>query len=137
MVLQFFLPGIPSVYYADEAGQEGYKDPFNRRTYPWGNEDERLSEFTKELGSIRRKLKVFAKGDIKFIDVTKDYAVFSRTDREIGEQAVIILNRSRKTRTFKISDLIKEGNHEIVRGIGLDDSIKVDAFDYGVISVKL
>ena len=32
MVLQFFLPGIPSVYYGDEAGMEGYRDPFNRRT---------------------------------------------------------------------------------------------------------
>ena len=138
MVLQFFLPGIPSIYYADEAGQEGYKDPFNRRTYPWGNEDERLIEFTRELGAIRRKLKVFAKGDIKFIDVTKDYAVFSRTDEEIGEQAVIILNRSRKTRSFKVSDLISGENYEIIRGIDMpQDGIKVDAFDYGVISVKL
>ncbi len=139
MVLQFFLPGIPSVYYGDEAAQEGYKDPFNRRTYPWGNEDEKLIEFTRELGAIRRKLKVFAKGDIRFIDVTKDYAIFSRTDEEIGEKAVIILNRSRKVRTFKLADIGVSGNHEIVRGTetGVSDSIKVEPFDYGVISVKL
>ncbi|EKC50682.1 protein containing Glycosyl hydrolase, family 13, catalytic region domain protein, partial [human gut metagenome] len=34
MVLQFFLPGVPCIYYGDEAGLEGYKDPFNRRCYP-------------------------------------------------------------------------------------------------------
>ena len=37
--LQYMLPGAPSLYYADEAGMEGYKDPFNRRPYPWGRED--------------------------------------------------------------------------------------------------
>ena len=31
MALQFFLPGVPSIYYGDEAGLQGYKDPFNRR----------------------------------------------------------------------------------------------------------
>ena len=30
MALQFFLPGVPSIYYGDEAGLQGYKDPFNR-----------------------------------------------------------------------------------------------------------
>ena len=38
--LQFTLPGAPSIYYGDEAGMEGYRDPFNRRTFPWGREDE-------------------------------------------------------------------------------------------------
>lgn len=33
------LPGVPLIYYADEAGSQGLKDPFNRRTYPWGRED--------------------------------------------------------------------------------------------------
>ncbi len=137
MVLQFFLPGIPSIYYADEAGQEGYKDPFNRRTYPWGNEDEKLIEFTRELGAVRRKLKVFAKGDIEFINVTKDYAVFSRTDKEIGEKAVIILNRSRKTRSFSFSDIGVDGNYEIVKGTEITGGVKAESFDYAVVSVKL
>ena len=37
--LQYMLPGAPSLYYADETGMQGHKDPFNRRTYPWGLED--------------------------------------------------------------------------------------------------
>lgn len=42
--LQFTLPGAPSIYYGDEAGMEGGKDPFNRRTYPWGREDTDLRD---------------------------------------------------------------------------------------------
>ena len=57
MVLQFFLPGVPSIYYGDEAGLQGWKDPFNRRCYPWGNEDTELVEYTRQMarsaGSIR------------------------------------------------------------------------------------
>lgn len=38
-LMQYTLPGIPCVYYGDEAGMEGYRDPFNRVCFPWGHED--------------------------------------------------------------------------------------------------
>ena len=47
MVLQFFLPGVPCIYYGDESGMQGYKDPFNRQCYNWGSEDKELIKFTK------------------------------------------------------------------------------------------
>ena len=56
--LQFTLPGCPSVYYGDEALMEGYKDPFNRRTYPWGREDKEILGFFRHLGRLRRERKV-------------------------------------------------------------------------------
>ena len=49
-LLQFTLPGSPSIYYADEAGMEGAKDPFNRRTYPWGKEDPDVLDHFRYLG---------------------------------------------------------------------------------------
>ena len=52
--LQFTLPGAPTVYYGDEVGMEGYADPFNRRTYPWGREDEELLAHYRRLGQLRR-----------------------------------------------------------------------------------
>ena len=52
-VLQFTLPGVPCVYYGDEAGMEGYKDPFNRRCYPWGKENKELIEWYRRLGAMR------------------------------------------------------------------------------------
>jgi 4-alpha-glucanotransferase len=50
--LLFTLPGVPCVYYGDEAGLEGWKDPFNRRTYPWGAENQSIYELYRKW--IRR-----------------------------------------------------------------------------------
>ena len=64
-VIQYFLPGNPCLYYGDEAGLYGFKDPHNRKTYPWGREDKELVEFFQLLGKIRRD-NVFLK-DGRFI----------------------------------------------------------------------
>ena len=61
-LLQYTLPGIPCVYYGDEAGLSGYRDPFNRCCYPWGREDTELVEFFKALGAFRTGQKLLAKG---------------------------------------------------------------------------
>ena len=53
--IQVTLPGVPSIYYGDEAGMTGYKDPFNRGCYPWGNENSELLEWYKALGKIRKE----------------------------------------------------------------------------------
>ena len=103
MVLQYFLPGVPCVYYGDEAGQEGYKDPFNRRTYPWGRENVDLVDFAVELARIRRSCRVFEKGEFFIIEATSKHCIFGRTDRELGETVVIYLNRSRRSVRFKLS----------------------------------
>ncbi len=51
--LQYTLPGIPSLYYGDEAGMQGYGDPFNRCTFPWGKENKELTKWFKILGKLR------------------------------------------------------------------------------------
>ena len=52
--LQFTLPGAPCIYYGDEAGMTGYRDPFNRCFYPWGREDTALREFYRALAALRK-----------------------------------------------------------------------------------
>ena len=52
-LMQYTLPGVPCVYYGDEAGIEGYCDPFNRGSYPWGREDMELLEWYRRLGRLR------------------------------------------------------------------------------------
>lgn len=54
-ILQYTLPGVPLLFYGDEAGLEGYEDPFNRRCYPWGKEDKDLINFFTVLGKIRKE----------------------------------------------------------------------------------
>ena len=61
-LLQYTLPGIPCLYYGDEAGMYGYRDPFNRCCYPWGGENRELVDFFKALGRFRRERTLFAKG---------------------------------------------------------------------------
>ncbi|HBT63833.1 MAG TPA: alpha-glycosidase [Ruminococcaceae bacterium] len=51
--LQYTLPGVPCVFYGDEAGMEGYRDPFNRGCYPWGKEDADLVGWYRRLGKLR------------------------------------------------------------------------------------
>lgn len=59
-LLQYALPGVPCLYYGDEAGMEGYRDPFNRRPYPWGKEEPGLPAWFAGLGQLRRSLPCFA-----------------------------------------------------------------------------
>lgn len=51
--LQFSLPGIPCIYYGDEAGLQGFKDPYNRLTFPYGKEDEEIFEFHKKIAKTK------------------------------------------------------------------------------------
>ncbi len=52
--LQFLLPGIPCIYYGDEAGLQGFEDPFNRRFFPWGKENHNLINFYKDMACLRK-----------------------------------------------------------------------------------
>ena len=72
------LPGIPTIFYGDEAGLEGYRDPFNRMPYPWGREEESLLNHYRTLGEIRKNNSVYKKGDFKLVHLDENLLVFSR-----------------------------------------------------------
>ena len=84
VTIQMSWPGAPTVYYADEAGQVGWTDPDNRRTYPWGHEDSSLIDLHRDLIRLRRELPVLSGGSLK--PLLEDYgriayARFDETDR--------------------------------------------------------
>ena len=89
--LQFTLPGMPSIYYADEAGMEGYKDPFNRRPYPWGNEDDALLAHHRILGKLRKEYSALRLGDIHFTVACDQRLAFERSYE--GKTLRIYVNR--------------------------------------------
>lgn len=89
-LIQYTLPGIPSLYYGDEAGLEGLRDPFNRMGYPWGREDKSLVEFYKKLGKLR-KISAFDGGTYSHIDCGQDCFAFIRTKGD--SQVLVAVNR--------------------------------------------
>ena len=90
--LQYTLPGSPSLYYGDEALMEGYKDPFNRRTYPWGQEDRDMLSHFKRLGKLRADYEALRLGDIQFFEAGDKHLGFTRTFG--GKTVRIYVNRS-------------------------------------------
>ena len=90
--IQYMLPGCPSLYYGDEAGMEGHKDPFNRRTYPWGREEPSLIAHFKALGAIRKQEEVLRLGDIAFIQASDRRLAFFRELN--GRKLNIYVNRN-------------------------------------------
>ena len=79
-VLQYTLPGVPSLFYGDEAGVEGYGDPFCRATYPWGRENMELLDFYKHLGKFRRNNSAFKEGEFVPIFADDTMVAYIRTD---------------------------------------------------------
>ena len=77
--LQYTLPGSVSIYYGDEAGMEGHKDPFNRRTYPWGHENPTLLAHYRRLGQLRKQYPCLRAGAIGFFQAEGGRLRYSRT----------------------------------------------------------
>ena len=68
-LLEFTLPGNPSIYYGDEIGMEGFEDPLNRCFFQWENQNETLKSFYKKLASLKNENNAIKCGDIRFIDI--------------------------------------------------------------------
>jgi len=75
--LQFTLPGVPCVFYGDEAGAEGFEDPLNRGTYPWGSEDKELLKHYTKLGRMREQYADYLLGETVFVEAG-ELLVFER-----------------------------------------------------------
>jgi alpha-glucosidase len=80
VVFQMTWVGAPTIYYGDEAGLMGWSDPDNRRTYPWGKEDETLLRLHRELAALRKKYPVLRTGSAAFIWSDYGFISFGRWD---------------------------------------------------------
>ncbi len=105
-ILQYTLPGIPSLFYGDEAGMMGWSDPLNRGTYPWGREDDKLLEFFKRLGGIRASYKDAFLGSIEFRN--KDYLEYLRRGKEQTVRVIANCTAESKRLDKPIYDIVTE-----------------------------
>jgi len=100
VLVLFAFPGSPMIYYGDEAGMEGFEDPFNRRTFPWGREDEELTAWYAAMGQARRRLLPLRRGDLRWLQAEGRVLAFSRT--WAGESVAAAVNAGEKTRALRL-----------------------------------
>ncbi len=78
----FSLPGVPCIYYGDEAGLTGMADPFNRATFPWSREDRDILDFFKLISNFRKDNKILIDGDCEYFAQDTDViACLRKTDK--------------------------------------------------------
>lgn len=89
--IQFTVYGVPSIYYGDEIGLEGYHDPFCRRPFPWESMDTDILSHYKVLGAIRARYGVFERG--RYLTLASVRGLFA-FERSLGEQGVVTVSNS-------------------------------------------
>lgn len=102
-LIQYLLPGIPCVYYGDEAGMEGYRDPFNRACYPWGREDKELVSWYENLGKLRGEQRsILGQGGYRTLLADGDLLAFERYAAQNGalSRLVLVVNRAGEPRAL-------------------------------------
>lgn len=122
VLTQMTFEGVPYIYYGDEAGLEGGKDPDNRKTYPWKNEDNDMLDFYRNSIQTRYRVESLLKGETNFI-YTMDNDVFAYERIADEDACLIIINRSNDHKHVDF-DL----NYDLLDEIG----IKYTPGDYGV-----
>jgi len=100
VTLQMSWPGAPTIYYGDEAGQVGWTDPDDRRTYPWGHEDRTLIQLHKDLIALRKSLPVLVDGSLK--PLLADYGRIAWARFNKDSRAIIAINNTSGWTSFRL-----------------------------------
>lgn len=124
--LVYMLPGVPCLYYGDERGMQGGRDPFDRATFPWDGEradcGQDLSWFYRALGQMRRASQALRSGDASFYSYGKDVVCVLRAPGAQAARSDVLLcvaNRSDEPQDV-IVDLV-----DAASGLGEEDVVRV------------
>ena len=102
-IMQYTVMGIPTVFYGDEVGIEGMKDPYCRSTFPWGKEDLTILEWYKNLGNLRNN-KVLIDGDLNIKYSQNGILIYERVKKD--NKIIVAINRSQADFEFTITKLM-------------------------------
>ena len=105
-LVQFTLPGAPTIYYGDEVALTGADDPDDRRTYPWtdlgGSPDSAMFTHYQTLAALRRNNAVLTTGDLRMLLADDAMGVVAYGRKTTSQAALIVLNRSNQDQTVTI-----------------------------------
>ena len=131
------MPGMPCVYYADEAGLEGCADPFCRRTYPWGNEDKDMLAYYRQMIAMRNNHPMLSTGECRYIAPCDDVFGVIRTIENgvdaLGNPAkngcaVTLINRSAHAIDVYLTSEELGGAVELLGDNGVEIDARAGAF---------
>ncbi len=132
VVLQYTLPGFPSVYYGDEAGMQGGGDPFNRAFYPWGNEDTDLLEWYRKLGKIRLSLDCLKEGNFAPYSAMLSCVAYIRQCKK--DKILVICNRNYHEIEYNLPDEFKNSFNMLTDEYS-SHSVKIEAYGAAIMRV--
>ncbi len=132
-VLQYTLPGVPSLYYGDEAGLTGHGDPFCRAAYPWGKEDKELLKFYQKLGQFRRLSSVFKSGE--FVPFYANFGEIAYMRKSEEETVLVACTRWHENTVINIP---KEfDNAKVIFGQKSKDGVlSLEPFGFTILTLK-
>ncbi len=99
-VLLYCFPGSPTLFYGDEAGMQGFEDPLNRGTYPWGRENAALVSFFRTLGKLRSERQSLQAGALHYLYAQHGGLAFERETE--GETTIAALNAGDEALTLTL-----------------------------------
>ncbi|MDO5345084.1 MAG: glycoside hydrolase family 13 protein [Lachnospiraceae bacterium] len=142
VVMQMTWPGAPTIYYGDEAGVCGFTDPDNRRTYPWGEEDQQMLQFHRRVIALHKAHRVFSRGSLKFLLGAYNCLAYGRFDRR--EKMVIVFNNNSEEKELEVKVWPAEvGQKQPVMQIfatdaeGFSEERRVYQVERGILKLKL
>ncbi|MBS6736009.1 MAG: glycoside hydrolase family 13 protein [Clostridiales bacterium] len=144
VVMQMTWPGAPTLYYGDEAGVCGFTDPDNRRTYPWGREDQTLLRFYRTAIAMHKSHQVLKTGSLKFLKEEYNLIAYARFSDE--ERIVVIVNNNNANITTEIpvweAGIPRTVNSEMTQildsnAVGFSVEKKIHPVEAGVLTMEL
>ena len=119
-LMQMTFPGVPSIYYGDEAGMQGLSDPCNRGPYPWGHEDNDALTMIKNASGLRRALPFLVDGTIEAKALNDDVLSYTRRSTD-GQALTVLINRSLSTTHTLHIPMLGEAAVDIISGADIPD----------------
>lgn len=102
LLIWAFLPGCACIYYGDEIGMQGAKDPMNRRCFEMDWADGDIQNYYKTLLHFRKE--VADLGDMEISDIVGDEGTFSFTRNANALKVCVFVNVSATEKTFNYGD---------------------------------